>query len=37
MVIGGDSCPEGRGFEFQHCILDAHFSHILVVKIVMFF
>ena len=22
MVIGGDSCPEGMGFESQHRILD---------------
>ena len=22
MVMGGDSCTEGRGFESQHCILD---------------
>ena len=32
MVMGGDSCPEGCGFESQHCILDGHFSHIFVVK-----
>ena len=25
VVMGGDSCPEGRGFEFQHCILAGHF------------
>ena len=36
VVMGGDSSPEGRGFESQHHILDGHFSHILVVKIVMF-
>ena len=36
MVMGGDSCPDGRGFESQHCILDGHFSQIFVVKIVMF-
>ena len=35
MVMGGDSCPEGHGFESQHCILDGHFSHISVVKIVV--
>ena len=36
MVMGGVSCPECRGFESQHRILDGHFSHIFVVKIVMF-
>ena len=36
MDIRGDSYFEGRGFESQHCILDGHFSHVLVVKIVMF-
>ena len=36
MVMGGDSCSEGRGFESQHHILDGYFSHIFVVKIVMF-
>ena len=25
MVMGGSSCPEGRGFDSQHCILDGHF------------
>ena len=25
VVMGGDSCAEGRGFESQHCILDGHF------------
>ena len=29
MVIGGDSCYEGHGFESQHRILDGHFSHIV--------
>ena len=33
---GGDSCSEGLGFESQYCILDGHFSHTFVVKIVMF-
>ena len=37
VVMGGDSCTECRGFESQHLILDGHFSHIFVVKIVMFF
>ena len=35
MVMGGDSCSEGRGFESQHLKLDGHFSHLFVVKIVM--
>ena len=25
MVMGRDSCSEGRGFKSQHCILDGHF------------
>ena len=25
MVMGGDSCFKGRGFESKHCILDRHF------------
>ena len=28
---------KGRGFESQHCILDGHFSHLFVVKVVMLF
>ena len=36
MVMGGDSLSEGRGFEYQHRILDGHFSHIFVVKILKF-
>ena len=36
MDMGGDSCPEGRGFEFQHYVLDGHFSHAFVIKIVIF-
>ena len=38
MVMGGDLCSKGRGFESQRRILDGHdiFSHIFVVKIVMF-
>ena len=36
MVMGGDSCYEGRGFESQHHILDGHFSNLFVVRIVMF-
>ena len=37
VVMWGDSCSEGCEFEYQHHILDGHFSHIfVVVKIVMF-
>ena len=36
VIMGGDSSPEGCGFESQHCILDGDFSQKLVVKIVMF-
>ena len=38
MVIGGDSCPKGRGFTSRHCILYGHniFSPIILVIIVMF-
>ena len=36
VVMGGDSCPEGCGFESQHRILDEHFSRIFVGKIAMF-
>ena len=36
VVMGGDSCTEGRGFESQHHILVGHFSQIFVVKIVTF-
>ena len=25
MVMGGDSCPGGCGFESQHCTLVGHF------------
>ena len=25
VIIGGDSCSDGYGFESQHCILDGHF------------
>ena len=33
---GGGSCSDGHGFESQHHILDGHFSHLFVAKIVMF-
>ena len=29
MVMGRDSCSEGRGFESRRRILDGHFSHIV--------
>ena len=32
MVMGGNSCTKGRRFEFQHRILDGHFSHLFLVK-----
>ena len=35
VVMGRDSRSEGRGFKSQYRILDGHFSHIFVVKIVM--
>ena len=31
----GDSCSKGREFKSRQCILDGHFSHLFVVKIVM--
>ena len=37
VVMGVDSCSKGREFESQHHILDGHFSHLFVVKIVMMF
>ena len=37
VVMGGDSCSKGRGFESRYCILDGHFSRIFVVKIVGMF
>ena len=36
VVMGGDSCSKGRGFESQHRLLDGHFSHLFVVIIVKF-
>ena len=32
MVMGGDSCTKGCGFESLHHILDGHISHSFVVK-----
>ena len=37
VLMGGDPCAKGRQFESQHRILDGHFSHLFVVKIVMMF
>ena len=37
MVMGGDTCFEGRGFESQHCILYGHFSHFFVVQLYYLF
>ena len=36
VVMGGDSCSRGHGFESQHHILDGLFSHFFVIKIEMF-
>ena len=36
VAMGGDSYPEDLGFDSQHYILDEPFSHIFVIKIVMF-
>ena len=33
VVTGGDSWPDGRGLEYQHHIMDGHFSHIFVKKL----
>ena len=35
VVMVGDSCSKGCEFESRHRILDGHFSHLFVVKIVM--
>ena len=33
MVMGGDSCSKGRGFESWHCILDGDiFTYVFVVE-----
>ena len=37
VVMGGGSRSEGCGFKSRHHILDGHFSHVFVVKIVMMF
>ena len=36
MVMGDNSCSKGREFESRHRLLDGHFSHRFVVKIVLF-
>ena len=36
VVMGGDSCTEGRGFDSHLHVLDGYISHILVAKNVMF-
>ena len=36
MVMGGDSCSGGSGFESEHHILGEHFFDLVVVKIVLF-
>ena len=36
VVLGDDSCLRGREFESQRLILDGHFSHWFVAKIVLF-
>ena len=36
VVTGVDLCVRGCGFESRHHILDGHFSHLFVVKIVLF-
>ena len=35
MVMGGDSCSKGHEFESQCRILNGHFTHLFVVKIVI--
>ena len=32
MVMAGESCSEGRGFESEQCIVDGHFFTLIVVK-----
>ena len=36
VVMGGNSRPRSCGFKSRHRILDRHFSHLFVIKIVMF-
>ena len=37
VVMGGDSCTEGRGFGSWHHILERHFSQIFIVNSVLMF
>ena len=37
MIMGGDSCSEGHGFESQCRILDGHFFTLICSKIVLMF
>ena len=37
VVMEGDSCSEGRGFESLNYILDGHLSYYFVAKIVLMF
>ena len=32
VVMAGESCSEGRGFESEQCIVDGHFFTLIVVK-----
>ena len=36
MVMGGDSDAKGCELESRHRILDGHFSHLFVAKVVLF-
>ena len=37
VILGGDPCPEGCGFESQHWkLVDGYFSNIFVLKIDVF-
>ena len=36
VIMGDNSCLKGHGFKSQRHILDGHFSHWFVVKIVLF-
>ena len=36
MVLGDNSCSGGHGFESRRRILDERFSHLFVVKILLF-
>ena len=37
VIMGEDSCSKGFGFESRHRMLDGHFSHKFVVKVVLTF